>query len=1077
MMDCKPWLRQVSRLSLFLLIFTSFALGRSNADVRPSTVPGELVLLTQPGTPIADVNALAANVNAVKVTPLLLADCYKLDLPDKQNQMASAAAITLLKADPRVRHIAANRIYYPHQSATKEPNDPRYVSGEQWNLKLINCPQAWALQTGAAGVTLGWIDSGYDPKHEDILGRFHPASFDVVDKDTDITADGVGGEPTHGTSTSSIAVANSNNGIGIAGICWSNVLCLALKIQSKGVASLDGTAIINSYAFMAAHKLQYNIVAVNMSYGGQGNPNDTSDPEYIGIKNCVDQGILMVASAGNSGATATPDNTQQLPSGLPFVTSVGAVGPTGKRSYYSSYGKVDIAAPGGDQSSAIKDGLLTFDQNSTYNFFQGTSGAAPHVVGVLGLMMSQPGVTSTQALAAIKSTANTTGLGLSTLPDAKYGFGLIDAYAALSKVSVSATILSPDGVDASGNSSTTSGVPPVVSTFRPGFKIQINNAPLADVSVSIDGGPLQPAAIAGSVVSGVTSGANPSYLLDIRFRFPTTAPFQHTIVVTATNPSTNVSSTATRVITLQPFSFNAGLTTLSIPYYETQADSPTGTQRTASQILGSGTTLYRYNPAYPIPFQYDVYTDDPVEIKNWTGVKFDAPLPASPLHPLADAFRPADANVPTEDASGNTTAASTGTHPLPVGLGFFARSSSVTPIYSFGDDFTANPFLLPLHEGWNLIGNPFNFSVPFNTLLVQSANGVNIPIQQAVDQKMISPVIYRYVDGDIEYHTLPDGLLTPWGAQWVYVPAKIPAHPVYSTTLTLVVPPSNAGNSNSKAAALVRKTTSITRSAAVTGIPVSTKVVGTGSWILQLSARSNNLKDTYNFVGMSANSNDGSTAGRVAKPPLMAPFVFLGISHADEPATLFAQDIRSTSGAKSWDINVATDQKNSDVTLNWGNTKLIPRNYRLMLVDKTSGTTTDLRKNSSYVFHTTAAGGTRSFTLNAVPSQLTGRALLTNFFINPSRSIGGRGSAAYEIGYTVSSDVTVDASILSSSGRVLTKLGSSRAVGVGDNHLIWNGADQSGKTLPAGAYVVRLKVMTSDGEITQETRPLLVSGR
>lgn len=1065
-MDCKPWLRQVSRLSLLFVFFAVIASSRSHADNRPSTIPGELILLAQPGTPVATVNALANKVNAVSVTPLLMADCYVLNLADRQNAVISAEAITTLKADPNVRHIASSRIYYP-LATTNDPNDPRYISGEQWGLKMINASQAWTIQTGAAGVTLGWIDSGYDPTHEDILGRFHSASYDIVDNDSDITADGVGGEPTHGTATSSIAVANSNNSIGIAGLCWSNVQCLALKIQSKGKAVFDTPAILNSYAFMASHKLQYNIVAVNMSYGGGGNPNDASDPEYIGIKNCVDQGILMIAAAGNSAG----DNTQLLPAGYPFVTTVSALGPSGTLASFSSFGKVDIAAPGGDQNAKgiVTDGILTFDQGSKYQFVQGTSVAAPFVTGVIGLLMSQPGVTSTQALDAIKSTANSSGLGITKFPDAKYGFGVLDAYAALSKVSVRAQILSPDGVDAGGNSSTT-GIPPTVLTFRPEFRIAINNAPLANVVVTIDGTPLASNLIADSVVSGVTTGANPNYILGIRNKFPTTAPFQHTIVVVATNPSTNVSSTVTRVITLQPFSFNSGLTTLSIPYYESLADSPNGVLRSADTILGNGVTLYRYNPSYPMPYQYDVYTNDPIEIRNWSGVKFNAPLPASPLHPLSDAFHPTDKAVPAEDKTGTSTDATVGTHPLPVGLGYFVRTSSVTPVFSFGNDFHQNPFLIPLHEGWNLIGDPFSFSVPFNALLIQTAGGVNIPIQQAVDRKLISPVIYRFVDGDIQYHTLPDGLLAPWGAQWLFVPSRDPQHPVYTNTITLVVPPTSVSSSSGRSA--VRS-----RAAALASTPVSTKVVGTGSWILKLSARSNSLSDSYNFVGMSANSNDGTETGRVAKPPMMTPYVSLGITHKEQPSTLFAQDIRSNTGAKNWDLIVATDQKNSDVTLSWSNTKFIPRNYRLTLVDKVSGSTTDLKKNGSYTFHTSASGESRAFVLNAVPSQLTGRALLTNIFINPSRSIGGRSAPSYEIGYTVSNDVTVEASILSSSGRMISKLGTTRAVSIGDNHLVWNGADQSGHALPAGAYVIRLKVITADGEITQETRPLLISGR
>ncbi|UUZ45391.1 hypothetical protein LP422_04225 [Janibacter limosus] len=57
--------------------------------------------------------------------------------------------------------------------------DPR--EGEQWDMQMINVPQAHTITTGSPDVTVGVLDSGIDPDHPDSgqpdrpgqVGRLH----------------------------------------------------------------------------------------------------------------------------------------------------------------------------------------------------------------------------------------------------------------------------------------------------------------------------------------------------------------------------------------------------------------------------------------------------------------------------------------------------------------------------------------------------------------------------------------------------------------------------------------------------------------------------------------------------------------------------------------------------------------------------------------------------------------------------------------------------------------------------------------------------------------------------------------
>ena len=140
-----------------------------------------------------------------------------------------------------------------------------------------------------------------------------------------------------------------------------------------------------------------------------------------------------MASAGNE-ASSQPF----FPAAYDGVISVSAVGPTNALAPYSSFGStIDVAAPGGDfQRDADGDGypdgvLSTFFDTSTgfgYAFFQGTSMAAPHVSGVIALMLGiNPALTPFDIDNALNAGLITDDIGSSQF----FGNGLIDAVKAV----------------------------------------------------------------------------------------------------------------------------------------------------------------------------------------------------------------------------------------------------------------------------------------------------------------------------------------------------------------------------------------------------------------------------------------------------------------------------------------------------------------------------------------------------------------------------------------------------------------------------------------------------------------------
>ena len=1011
------------------------------AQQQRTFVSGEIILYCQPNTPRPRVDELAKKINA-EVTPLLLADCYKLVLPVSQTlDNDTLAGVSVLKMEADVRNVKANPFYSKDQTKT-EPNDPRYKSGEQYSLQLGNLPLAWTLQKGSAVVNVAVIDSGFQPTHEDMQGQYAAGSYDIADNDADITAGAPDAETNHGTFVAGVIAAKTNNNIGIAAVCWENIKVVALKIQKNGNANLDGAAIINAYAYLLTNKDKYNVRVVNMSYGSQGgNPGDTTDPEYVGLKALADIGIILVATAGNSYPASS---SVHLPGGYPFVVSVGAVGRSGKRAYYSQIDKVDIAAPGGDQTGGDAEGILGLSATG-YVFEQGTSFAAPFVAGVLGLIMSVPGVTPSQAVQVMKDTANRANVA-GKLPDPTYGYGLVDAYQALLKVSTTVVISSPVGLDKNGNNTDVSGTAAPIETLRPHIRFTTSNIQATNVTVTVT--------IDGSAItqdsSRVQAGRKPGayagqFIYDLELLLTPDQINKPILVTISGQPNDMMRPAVTdtrqitvrpkilRGVTLQSKTGTSNIAFISIPYYEDASIAPRGTFREYFELLGQDVTLYRWATA---------------------SGGYSTSLPNSNGIPTIDprAKFKADGIITATTGVGTDTSEDVISDARPLGLAYFANLPNAKEVITYGKE-SKLPVRIPLHEGWNMIGDPFPYPVSFNALTIETGTE-NISIGQASDRGILLPFIYRYVNGDYDFASLPGGLLQPWEGHWFFVRPQ-PGSVNSNAVATLVVPPTQGGSASRQVQTTVVK-------------PVS----GAGAWAIKLEARTKDLHDSNNIIGVTSGSNSVKASSRAPKPPKPAPYVSIGMVGLDEQGTQYSQVLQSTGGTKTWDVVVNSDQTDADVSVTWPAIQPLPKTYRLTMTDKATGQTVDMRQNASYTFNTGRNAATRNFVITATPASANTRVTFSNIYVNPG---GGRGQDVFEIGYTVSQEVKVEVSILTLSGRAVANIGGTRAASTGDNRVVWNGKDAGGKPVSAGTYALQFRAVTSDGSVTRETRPFVVT--
>ncbi len=333
------------------------------------------------------------------------------------------------------------------------PNDPRY--GEQWHYFAptagnygANLPGAWDITTGAAGVTVAVLDTG-QLNHADLAGRM-VAGYDFI-SDVTTANDGNGRDANpadpgdwcngsdsswHGTHVAGTIGANSNNGVGVAGVNWTSKIQHVRVLGSCGGNISDIADAIRWAAGLNVPGAPVNATpakVLNLSLGGAGSCGAT-------IQNAIDAavnaGSVVVVAAGNSSL----DAADFQPANCNNVITVGATNRDGNLASYSNYGAVvEIAAPGGETDffSSSNGVLSTLNAGTTtpgadnYAFYQGTSMATPHVAGIVSLMLSvKPTLTPAQVVALLQMSA-TAFPGGSSCNTSNCGAGIINAAAAV----------------------------------------------------------------------------------------------------------------------------------------------------------------------------------------------------------------------------------------------------------------------------------------------------------------------------------------------------------------------------------------------------------------------------------------------------------------------------------------------------------------------------------------------------------------------------------------------------------------------------------------------------------------------
>lgn len=356
-------------------------------------VPGEILFGFNDSLSKKAAESKAKEINAERVAKGITKEpinVFKLkfngDIEDK---------IKELKEDISIKYAEPNYIMSTYS------NDPLYE--KQWHLNNIaqeyftaenyqqtttsgtedadiDLPEAWEVEQSGREVIVAVIDTGVDFNHPDLQGKAWNGPNEIHGYNTITHDNNVNDTHGHGTHCAGVITANTDNGLGVAGIAnHTDVKIMAVKFLDPSGTLEDGIEAI-------IWAVENGAEILSASWGGNYNQSIQEAINYS-----IMQGVNFVAAAGNDNI----DSKYYSPAGNEGVLTVSATDSKDLKAIFSNYGEsVEIAAPGVDILSLRAAGTDMYGYganivDTNYYFCSGTSMACPQVAGILAMVKAK----------------------------------------------------------------------------------------------------------------------------------------------------------------------------------------------------------------------------------------------------------------------------------------------------------------------------------------------------------------------------------------------------------------------------------------------------------------------------------------------------------------------------------------------------------------------------------------------------------------------------------------------------------------------------------------------------------------
>jgi len=340
-------------IKIFFLLVLFLSFSSSFIEAIPPQYPRKIVVFKDWFDKEADQEILLKNSGAVKIKHLALINGTAAYLPPQAERA--------LKGKYEIKRIDEDLIINAlDEISIAKPQPPQPPEKITWGIIRIYAELAWEKTIGST-IKVAVLDTGIDLDHPDLQ--------DNIKGNVNLIKPNKSGDDDkgHGSHVAGVVAAVDNN-IGVIGVGPDISLYAVKVLNKKGRGWLSD--LIDALDWCINNKMQ----VINMSFGSLKD----NESFHEAIIEADEAGITQVASAGNNGEYG---GAIEYPAKYPETIAVSAVDQFDNFASFSSFGpEIDLTAPGVDIKSTFK--------KSAYKTLSGTSMSAPHVTGVVALILT-----------------------------------------------------------------------------------------------------------------------------------------------------------------------------------------------------------------------------------------------------------------------------------------------------------------------------------------------------------------------------------------------------------------------------------------------------------------------------------------------------------------------------------------------------------------------------------------------------------------------------------------------------------------------------------------------------------------
>ncbi len=397
-----------------------------------SFVSGQVLVKFRSSLPLNMRRMALTAYQSETITIIPKVDIYQLKIPE---DTSVEEMVFLMNMNPFIEYAEPN--YIAHITVT--PNDPLFnlqyalsntgqiignVPGSPQGKESadIHAPSGWEEETGKDSVIIGFVDTGLDFDHPELKNKYVSRGKDFVNGDNDATDD-----HGHGTHIASIAAAETNNSIGIAGVAWNCKILPAKAMDTTGVGSYAN--IIDATRWLADNGAHI----INLSIGGDAASSALEDA----MKYAYDLDVVLITAVGNDSSGVLYPAAYDS-----YCLAVASTDYNDEHTIFSNTGpQVDVAAPGERILGCVPTWYPAqiwgdFDIDP-YAYGYGTSSSCPQVAGLAALIKSlKPDLSNRDIMNVIRYSADDVNHNLFPGVDDYIGYGRVNIEKALRPIRI-----------------------------------------------------------------------------------------------------------------------------------------------------------------------------------------------------------------------------------------------------------------------------------------------------------------------------------------------------------------------------------------------------------------------------------------------------------------------------------------------------------------------------------------------------------------------------------------------------------------------------------------------------------------